>query len=392
MSEPIRVAHIIGKVRNGGVESVVMNYYRHIDRTKIQFDFLIDSDFSDDVFRTSPLKEAEELGGRVYIIPPYQDLPRYLSELIKVFRREQYQIAHSHLNTLSVFPLYAAKKAGVPIRIAHSHSTAVKGEHVKSMIKYSLRPFAKVFATNYAACSTYAGEWLFGKKALERGEVKIFTNAIDLKQFRYDEKVREETRNELGVQDRFVIGNVGRFCYQKNQRFSLDVFSEVCKRNPKAVLLFIGDGKDRKIIEEESRKIQKGQVVFLGSRDDVGRLYPAMDVFLFPTRYEGLGLAAVEAQMCGVKTVVSQAVPSEARISPSTIVMDLCAGASAWADAVTSPCVVEAVPQEIREEYDISFQAEEMVDYYERLLAARQCEMTTQKTQKTIRGGGTTPN
>ena len=252
-NEPMRVAQIVGKMENGGVEAVVMNYYRHIDRSKVQFDF-----YADENSTWIPKDEIESLGGRVYIVPPYQKLHKYISALIKLFKENGYRIVHAHLNTLNIFPLFAAKRAGVPIRICHNHSTAAKGETKKNVLKYTLRPFAKVYATHYAACSKYAGEWLFGKKSVERGEVTIFNNAIDLEKFKFDPKVRDEVRKELGLEGKFVIGHVGRFCYQKNQDFLLDVFQEVYKKNPNAVLLLVGDGKDRKRIEEKAKSLGGG--------------------------------------------------------------------------------------------------------------------------------------
>ena len=247
---PIRIAQVVGKMVNGGVEAVVMNYYRNIDRSQVQFDFIVDEDST-----YIPREEIENLGGRIYIVPPYQKINKYIPALIKLFKENKYKIVHSHINTLSVFPLYAAKKAGVPVRIAHNHSTAAPGEWKKNILKYTLRPFAKVYATHYAACSEYAGEWLFGKKSMQRGEVTIFNNAIDLDKFKYDENVRNEVRKELGLENKFVIGHVGRFCYQKNQEFLIDVFEEVYKQDPNAALLLVGDGPDRKKIEEKVKKL-----------------------------------------------------------------------------------------------------------------------------------------
>ena len=249
----MRVAQVVGKMNNAGVEAVVMNYYRHIDRSRIQFDFIVDEDST-----YIPCEEIESLGGRVFIVPPYQRLVEYIPALVKLFKENQYQIVHSHINTLSVFPLYAAKRAGVPIRIAHNHSTAARGEWKKNILKYTLRPFAKVYATHYAACSKAAGEWLFGKKAMERGQVTIFNNAIDLEKFRFNPAMRDEVRKELGIENKFVIGHVGRFCYQKNQEFLIDIFAEVYRQNPNAVLLLIGEGEDRAKIEEKVQKINRG--------------------------------------------------------------------------------------------------------------------------------------
>ena len=137
------------------------------------------------------------------------------------------------MNTLSVFTLYAAKKAGVPIRIAHNHSTAGKGEYKKNIMKYMLRPFAKMNATDYAACSRYAGEWLFGKKSVENGEVTIFNNGIDLEKFKYNENVRNAVRSKFDIENKFVVGHIGRFCYQKNHDFLIEIFEDVQRRKHK---------------------------------------------------------------------------------------------------------------------------------------------------------------
>lgn len=359
----MRVAQIVGKMNNGGVEAVVMNYYRHIDRSKVQFDFIVDEDST-----YIPREEIESLGGRVYIVPPYQKLNRYMSALIKIFKENQYKIVHSHINTLSVFPLYAAKKAGIPVRIAHNHSTAAPGEWKKNILKYTLRPFAKVYATHYAACSRYAGEWLFGKKSMECGKVTIFNNAIDLDKFKFDENVRNEVRKELGLEGKFVIGHVGRFCYQKNQEFLIDVFEEVYKQNHNAVLMLVGDGPDRKKIEEKVNINLKTRVLFLGNRNDVNRLYQAMDVFVFPSRYEGLGMAAVEAQLCGVRTVMSDRVPNDAVILNSTLRLSLNDSVQGWAEGILRKKDVGEIENCRYSEYDISKESIKLLNYYENIV------------------------
>ena len=330
---PIRVAHVVGKMGSGGVEAVVMNYYRHVDRAKVQFDFFADADS-----KAIPREEIERLGGRVYVVPPYQKLPAYLRELEARFRENAYTIVHSHLNTLSVFPLYAARRAGIPVRIAHNHSTAAKGETKKNAMKYALRPFAGVNATHFAACSRYAGEWLFGRRAMRRGDVMIVSNAIDTARFAFDEAVRREARRELGIEDRFVVGHVGRFCYQKNQDFVIDVFQKVHARSPKSVLLLIGEGEDfervRARVESLSDLALRESIRFLGVRADVGRLYQAMDVFLLPSRYEGLPVVGIEAQAAGLPCVFSNAMTAETVKTPSAVMLGLDEPAERWAEAV----------------------------------------------------------
>lgn len=190
MTEQIRVAQVVGKMVGGGVEAVVMNYYRHIDRSKVQFDFLVDADST-----LVPREEIESLGGRVFEIPPYQHVFEYQRELQRLFKQEGWKIVHSHINALSVFPLRAAKKAGVPVRIAHSHSTSGKGEYAKNALKSVLKTQSNRYPTHRFACSKFAGEWLFGKAA----HFEVVYNAIDLDRFRFNVEARAEARADLGL-------------------------------------------------------------------------------------------------------------------------------------------------------------------------------------------------
>ena len=361
---PIRVAQVVGKMVNGGVEAVVINYYRHIDREKVQFDFIIDEDST-----VIPKDEIESLGGRVFIVPPYQKLNKYIPALIKLFKENQYKIVHSHINTLSVFPLFAAKCAGVPVRIAHNHSTAAKGETKKNILKYMLRPFAKVYATHYAACSIYAAEWLFGKKTVAEGKVTIFNNAIDLDKFKFDENVRNEVRKELGIEDKFVIGHVGRFCYAKNHEFLIDVFERIHEKKTNTVLMLVGNGSYLKKIKAIARK-SISEVIFLGNRSDTNRLYQAMDVFVFPSRVEGMGLAAIEAQAASVPVITSTELPCEIEITPNIKRIELNKGADYWARVIEDikPVRDDNSVEFIRKNgFDIVEQACIMSDFYSNL-------------------------
>ena len=285
LDEKIIVAHIMGKWNGGGVESVVMNYYRNIDRNRIQFHFLCDEDSTD-----IPYEEIEKLGGKVIVIPPYQKLFKYQKELYRIFKENNYKIIHSHINALSVFPLRIAKKAGVPIRIAHSHSTSNKKEWKKNILKMILRPFSKLYANNYFACTEYAGKWLFGKKVVERKELNVINHAIDFKKFEFNENTREELRKELGIkEDVLVIGHVGRFMKQKNHEFLIDVFEKAIKQDDNIYLILVGQGPlEDKIKEMAKEKGIENKILFLGQRNDVNKLYQAMDIFVLPSLYEGL--------------------------------------------------------------------------------------------------------
>ena len=270
---------------DGGVESVVMNYYRNIDKSKVQFHFICDEDSTD-----IPYDEIEKLGGKVIVVPPYQKLFKYQKELYKVFKENNYKIVHSHINALSVFPLRVAKKAGVPIRIAHSHSTSNKKEWKKNIVKNILRPFSKLYANKFFACTKHAGEWLFGKKIIERKELNVINNAIDLKKFEFNEKTREDLRKELGIkEDTLIIGHVGRFMKQKNHEFLIEVFKELIKKNDNSILMLIGQGPLLNDMKQKVRDLKiEDKVKFIGQVTDVEKYYNIMDVFLFPSIYEGL--------------------------------------------------------------------------------------------------------
>ena len=285
LEEKIIVAHIMGKWNGGGVESVVMNYYKNIDRNRIQFHFLCDEDSTD-----IPYEEIEKLGGKVIVIPPYQKLFEYQKELYRIFKENNYKIVHSHINALSVFPLRIAKKAGVPIRIAHSHSTSNKKEWKKNILKMILRPLSKLYANKYFACTEYAGKWLFGKKVVERKELNVINNAIDLKKFEFNKNAREDLRKELGIkEDVLVIGHVGRFMKQKNHEFLIDVFNELIKKDENSILILIGQGPLLNDMKQKVRDLNiEDKVKFIGQVTNVEKYYNIMDVFLFPSIYEGL--------------------------------------------------------------------------------------------------------
>lgn len=331
MTEPIRVAHVIGNWLGGGVESVVMNYYRNIDRNKVQFDFLC-SESSTDI----PYEEIEKLGGRVFIVPNYTKVVKYQKELQKIFKENNYKIVHSHISTMSVFPLRAAKKAGVPIRIAHSHSTTNKKEKKKNLLKQVLRPFSKVYATDYMCCSELAGRWLFCNKEYDKGNVYLLNNAIDLDKFKFDEKVRKTKRKALGIgDDTFVIGHIGRFVEQKNHRFLIDIFNEIHKKNSNSLLLLVGQGPLKKEIENKVKELKLNDSVrFLGQRNDVNELYQAFDVFLLPSLYEGLPVVGVEAQATGLLCELSNDMTKETKVLDTTRFISLNTSAEEWATII----------------------------------------------------------
>lgn len=329
--EPIRIAQIIGKWVGGGVEAVVMNYYRHIDHEKIQFDFICDEDSTN-----IPYEEIESLGGKVILIPPYQKLNKYIKELTRILNEGNYKVVHSHINALSVFSLYCAKKAGIPVRIAHSHSTTNKVEWKKNLLKQMLKPFSKKYATDYFACTEHAGRWLFGDKTFDEGKIYLLNNAIDIDKFKYDEKIRKEKRKELGIKDnQIVIGHLGRFVAQKNHTFLIDIFNEIHKKNKDAILVLAGQGP---LMDEIKSKVKDlgltESVKFLGQRTDANELYQAFDIFCLPSIYEGLGLVLIEAQCAGNLCFASTEVPNIAKTTDNLEFIPLSASPEDWATEI----------------------------------------------------------
>lgn len=328
MAEPIRVLHVVTHMNRGGLETMIMNYYRHIDRTKIQFDFLTHRDGKKDYD-----DEIQKLGGKIYHLPPLNPLDKkgYLKKLDDFFREHpEYKVVHSHLDCMSAYPLRAAKKYGVPVRIAHSHSTSEEKKDLKYLIKLYSKRKIPVYATDLFACSQKAGKWMFGNR-----DFTMMKNAIDCEKYLYNESIALEVKKELGIEGKFVVGHVGRFSIPKNHKFLIDIFRQIYTQNPNAVLLLVGEGVLMDEIKQKVKEYQLEQAVkFLGLRDDVERIMQAMDVFVFPSLYEGLGIVAIEAQVAGIPCIVSESIPQEAKITNNLSFLNVESSAKNWAQKV----------------------------------------------------------
>ena len=363
--EPIRIAHIMGKMIAGGVESVVTSEFLEMDKSKIQFDFICDEDSTN-----IPYDLIEKNGGRVIIIPPYQKAFKYHKELKKVLKENNYKIVHSHISTMSVFSLFAAKCAGVPVRIAHSHSTTNKKEKKKNLMKQVLRPFSKVFATNYMCCSELAGRWLFGNKEYDKGNVYLLNNAIDLDKFKYNESLRKKKRKELGIKDdTLVIGHLGRFVAQKNHTFLIDIFNEIHKKNSNSILLLAGQGPLMEDIKNKVKELDlNDSVKFLGQRSDANELYQAFDVFLLPSLYEGLPVVGVEAQAAGLLCYLSDDMTKETKVLDITKFMSLNNTPKEWADNILDDVKkykrIDTSKEMTAKNFNIKEEAKRLEEYY----------------------------
>lgn len=331
MGEPIRILQCVTIMNRNGLENRLMDIYRNIDRTRIQFDFMTN--------RTEPGEfdeEIKQLGGRVYrmsrIAP--RSFFRYLGELRTFFQEHpEYQIVHSHLNTLSTWPLLMAKKAGVPVRIAHSRNASMD-RNIKMLYKAFSRLFINGQATDRFACSRSAGIWLFGKRQVEKDTFRVIPNAIQLDRFLYSEEKRQNMRAELEIgENELAIVCVARFSPQKNHAYLLRVFREIQNRNPESKLYLVGQGELEQDIR--NRIVQLGiqnHVVFLGSRSDVGAVLTAMDAFLFPSFYEGFGTVMIEAQCSALPMLASDSIPSETKLCDSVEFASIREKPTVWAD------------------------------------------------------------
>ncbi len=360
----IKVAQIIGSMDGGGVEAVVMNYFRLIDKSKFHFDFIVHGNSTH-----VPKEEIESLGGRIIYIPHYKSIAKYKKTLFKIFKENEYDIVHSHINTLSVIPLGVAKRAGVKVRIAHSHSTSDKKEWKRNIIKNLLRPYSRKNATHYFACTELAGRWLFGDRAFDEGKVTVIHNAIDIDKFKFNQENRNELRSELNLRDKRVVGHVGRFMSQKNHSFLIDLFSALKKRDDGVALLMLGDGP---LMDEIKNKVSglglKNSVVFVGNVPNPEVYYSAMDCFVFPSLYEGLGMVAVEAQVSGLPVVASTAVPEEVKISEYCDFVGLDAPIADWINAVERSFELNAVCSSDKniasDNYDIKNEVKKLENLY----------------------------
>ena len=354
----IRVLHIVTYMGRGGLETMIMNYYRHIDRNKVQFDFLVHRDFEADYD-----EEILKLGGEIHHLPKLNPFsPSYYKALDKFFAENRYDIVHSHLDCLSAYPLRSAKKYGVRVRIAHAHNKN-QDRNLKYIIKMVSKVLMPFYATHLFACSSEAGRWMFpGKK------FTVMNNAIDSRKYVYSPEREQNSRKKLGVEGKFIVGHVGRFNPQKNNNFLIDIFSEVSKRQSDAILLLIGTGDGQPQIVEKVKELGlQEQVMFLGNRSDVPELLQAMDVFAFPSLYEGLGIAAVEAQAAGVPCILSDQVPQECKMTEDVEFLSLNDSAELWAEHILQyRCVKKKDTSEsiCNAGYDIVNNAEWLQKFY----------------------------
>lgn len=361
----IRVLHIIGTLANGGMESFILNLYRHIDRSRFQFDFVVGSRNG---WCQQYADEIEQLGGMIYIVPKgLRGVPEFRSILSE---HPEYKIIHCHRDAMSCFFLLVAKIEGIKCRVTHSHNASETGLLKKTLTRLLL-PFLNSMATHRLACGREAGEHLYHGHSY-----KVFPNAIDLSAFSYKENHALDIRMKLGFNtEDIIIGHVGRFEYQKNHAFLLDVFSVLNSQNPKTKLLLIGSGslKDEIVKKVQSLSLSRS-VVFLEQRTDIPDLLQSMDLVIFPSFYEGFSMAMVEMQAAGLRILASDQIPHEVNITGSVTFKSIKDGALQWAQTASSLLKYkkEEVPVQKLYDYglDIHNSAKEIQSFYEQLQRA----------------------
>lgn len=371
--EPVRVLHVVGRMDRGGIETMIMNVYRHIDRDKIQFDFLAhygkpDADYNE---------EIKALGGRIYEMPRIKSTTKTYYGKFFEYRRalkdfftehQEYNILHAHMtNTASIYMPIAEKYGHVGCRIAHSHSMHSAGGLHGVLSDIMSRDIPKL-STDWFACSESAAKWFYKDEDIASGKVKIVANGIDSEKFRFSAETREKKRAELGLEDKFIIGNVARFFPPKNQNFLVEAMPAILEREPNAVICFVGEGRDMPEAVAIAEKLGvTDSVKFLGLRSDVDELMQAFDVFVMPSIFEGLPLVGVEAQAAGLPCVLSDGITAETDMTGNVTFLPLSDGYEKWADAIVSRKGFEradTVGKITAAGYDISTTTKFLTDFY----------------------------
>lgn len=362
---PVRVLQIMrGGNECGGIESFVMNYYRSIDRERVQFDFLVhfpEPGPYDDEIRT--------LGGKIYYFSARKDknILRYVWRLIRFFRSHpEYQIIHGHMQGFAPLYFLIAKLCGVPVRISHSHMTDVEPTAGGRMLGMMIH-LAKYPSNVHWACSKAAGEYMYGRTT----DYQVIPNAISVRRFSYSGKIREEMRQKLGLSEKFVVGHVGRFCLQKNQGFLLQIFQKLQRLRPESILVLMGEGPLEAELRAEAKRLGiERSVLWTGYRMNVESYFQMMDVFALPSLYEGLPIVLVEAQARGLPCVVGKEITAEADLTGYVSFLPLDAPSALWAETIAAAGAIdaEASAAAVREKgYDIEEAAERLAQRYEAL-------------------------
>ena len=362
---------VFGMTENpGGVESVIINYYRNIDRTKVQFDFLCNS-YEKVAFEDELLK----LGGKCIHFPArsqnFREYKQKLNGFFKEHAKEYVAIWVNVCSLANIDYLILAKKYGIKNRIIHSHNSQNMDSALRGLLhKFNKRRIDK-YATDFFSCSDDATKWFY--KTSLQDKVLLINNAIDVSHMKYNPTKREAIRMENGLTDAYVIGNVGRLHFQKNQTFMLDIMKEFTKKHKDAVLVLVGQGEDKEALVKKAKSLEiEDNIRFVGVQKDIVGWLSAFDVFLFPSLFEGLSIAALEAQANGIPTLASKdVIPKEVRLNDNFTFYSLDEGAIKWSDKLeyikdnVSREKFETIIDKFRNNgFDIKEEAQKLQDYF----------------------------
>jgi glycosyltransferase involved in cell wall biosynthesis len=336
MEKKVKVLQVNAGSKNfGGVSAFLYNVYKNIDRTKFQFDFLSPKKTTYGTIRS----EIEEMGGKIFELNIRNSgFIFYIKLFFKTkefLKNNNYDIIHINSGALlfNFTVALSAKISGIKRIIVHSHNVKIVNNKIKIFFRKILKTLISSLATDYLACSMLAAKSMFSQKLINKNKVIIIKNGIDVNKFRFNNDIRIQYRKDLKIEDKIVIGHVGRFVRQKNHEYLIDVFNEMVKINNNVELLLVGEGELEEEIKEKVNAYDLSKKVkFLGVRKDVANLMQAMDAFIFPSLYEGLGIVLIEAQSTGLFVMTTTEIPSEAKITKNMQYLSLKSSPKEWAE------------------------------------------------------------
>lgn len=326
----IKIAHVAGGLTTGGVEAVIYNYFSNMPKEDYELYYI-----TYDTPNEQVKKRFEDIGFQVYeVCKKKENFFKSCKQVFDIIKENEIQIIHSHMTLMCFVTSILAKMCGVKVCIAHSHlAQDIKG--IKKYVYAVFKVLTKITATDWFACGNEAATYLYGEKPFRDGKIVMMHNAIDTKKYSFSMEKRQEAKERLGIQDDFCIGHVGRFTEQKNHMFLLEIMKKIVNINGNAKLFLFGEGPlDKEIRAKVKELALQENVVFMGAVTDIERYYPAMDVFLLPSLYEGLAVSLVETQCNGLPIVTSDTVTKEIKLSEEYHVLSLEDSPAKWAEAV----------------------------------------------------------
>ena len=368
MSTPIRLAISLNKCDSGGQKSLVFAYLRSFDPKRIKFDLIVDSDSN-----SIPYDDVKDLGGKLHVIPPYQNIVAHLKALKKIFRENKYDVLYAVNNTMNLFPLYMAYKAGIKVRVSESLTMASPLERKKTMMKNVLKRFSHCFCNYMMANGKDCGIYQFGEKAYNQGKVEIYLTPVNAKENTFDSELREKTRSEFGWNEKVIYGFIARFELQKNPLFLLDILNEIALKQENSHFVIIGAGAMEQQMLDKIKNLKLGErISWLGRREDIKQFYMAFDAFLLPSLYEGLPVVGIESQAAGLPVFFSENVTREAGIAELGHFISLDKPANEWADIIIRETQKSMPQRRGREEdlrkagFDAVTEAERLTEFFEK--------------------------